>query len=483
MKVTVSNCDKNIQLIYCKPVDALHLLGKVMVINFRKMDEKIFVDNKIDTFSLPTLLSVLAGRPLEFYEISSIFRKGCGIDYSIFDTSANVSILFQQKLFRRKIAGFLRKCLYDVQENHLDEFLLLEIRTLPVLYGMFGKGYPIDMEKAYAFYHYLNEIQRNEVLLFRKKYGVDYRISRTTECGAVIMQNRCQKREDKLKRFPLEVREASGKKVAWIVCRFHSIGTKTFRITTSRQNIQGLPKQLRKCLLPRNGDTLVEYDISSSQVILLACLAGEKAFINIYAAGKDLYQYIAATLFHKNMEDVDKPVRDTVKHIFLKLLYGAGLKTIQRDLQVIGKKLSFSGIKEMTDSLFQAFPKIRAYIQYAKEAEEIVLPSKRKISRLSGIAPNSMLACVLQGIESDILRSALVNINEKLETTNLAWIYLCIHDSIIVDLKYESRNDVRKFVRNGFQEAIRRYFPQIKNLNMKEEIINERNQQIDCGSK
>lgn len=441
---------------------AEHLLlaNNTLLINFDDSDERLFVQAGIPTISMQTFLSMCCGYAVSRDEMNHIFKRTAGIHYTnIFgNRQVNFSILYSSPSFWNRIAKLICEGMDMLEKQGMKKALELEVKITSVLHRMFDEGYSLDTKRVAQEYWKLqgalSEIKRkmkegkgdiSELLYFR------------------------QKAEDKIRRIPYEIYNAKRSK-AVISCNFRSIGTDTFRITTNRTNIQGLPKAIRRCFLPRHGEMLIEYDIVSSQIIILACLSGEDSLIQSYTKGVDLYVHITSVLTGKRVENVTEEERSIFKRIILQMLYGAGISTIQRELKANGINFSYTEVKEMQKRFYQSFLAIREYSDKVKTADRVILPTGRKWNMQGFVEPYKRLSYIMQMVESVILREVLVLLDQEARNNEI-WLYLCIHDSVFVEANSVAYAEVRTIVRKCFNQAMGKYLHRLKRVNVKEDVI------------
>lgn len=468
-------------LLIDKPLTALPKLGKGVIINFRQADEKVLVKSGVATVSISVLLSVAGGCSYDAEEINDIFKKTININYRhvfLNDKAVDFTLLFRSPRFWGRIANLVRECLDILQKNGLMDFLALEVQLVPILHRMFDAGYPIDVRQSMKVYEKLRAALRDVAGKIKDGCKVsDYMDASDVKGKEMLEWIRLRdKLEDKLRRFPTELLRCKQKSVV-IPCNFRSIGTDTFRITTNHTNIQGLPKEIRRCLRPRRGDMLIEYDLVSSQVMILAYLSGEDSLIQSYLHGEDLYLHIAAVMAGKQANDITAEERGIYKLVILQMLYGAGVSTLQQELAANGVKRSYAEIREMQRRFYASFPAIRQYSDMVKEADSVTLPTGRKWNLKDSVKPYKRLSYIMQYIESVILREALVLLDNE-ATSNELWLYLCIHDSVFVETNSAEYAKVQAILRRCFNEAVGKCLPIIKQTQIKEDIIYEKRSNI-----
>ena len=454
--------------------DNTMLLAKhYIVINFCNADEKQLITKEIPTISAQTLMSIAGGCSYRVEDMDFIFMRGARVRYSeIFgeEPRTDFSLVFQSNHFWNRIACIIQECMDLIYGQGLQRFLLLEIKVIPVLHEMFDTSYPVDSECAKEVYQ---ELKRELTILQKqikhknsKKEQTIKKKSGNKEIQALICKR--EKLENKLTRFPKELLGVQRKEM-YISCKFRSIGTDTFRINTYSANIQGFPKELRKCLLPRQSNKLIEYDIACSQLILLAGLAGEDSLIQCYLKNMDLYTFISSEILGKSGDEMTTEERKVYKTIVLQILYGAGVDTIQTEVRSIGYKIDNNKIREFKRRFYRLFPAIRRYSEKAKNMEEITLPTGRKYC-MKNIMPYTRLSHILQYVEAEILRKILIALSEKRVELKFK-IYLCIHDSVFIETSNENIEEVRKYIQKCFDYSVLAYFETIKKIRIKENII------------
>ena len=458
-----------------QPDSAALMAKRYLVVNFRCIDEKQLIAKEIPTISVQTLMSIAGGCSYRIEDMDFLFMRGAKVRYSeIFgeEQKINCSLIFHSNRFWGRIACIIQECIDLIYRQGLQRFLLLEIKVIPVLHEIFDTPYPVDSKRAKETYKKLKQ----ELTLLQKQIGheglekgqIIEKKSDSKKIQSLISQR--DKLENKLMRFPKELSGIRQEK-AYIFSKFRSIGTDTFRISTYSANIQGFPKELRQCLLPRQGNKLIEYDIVCSQLMLLAGLAEEDSLIQCYLSDMDLYTFISSEILGKSKDKIFAKERGVYKTIILQTLYGAGVDTIQKEVQGIGCRMNNDKIREFNRQFYRLFPAIRKYIERVKTMEEIPLPTGRKYC-MKNIAPYSRLAHILQYIEAEILRKILIALSEKSVEMKFR-IYLCIHDSVFIETGNEDIAGVRGFILKCFDKAVSKYFKNIKKINVKEMIFYE----------
>lgn len=455
-----------------KKLSSISRLSNRLIINLRTKDETIFVENGITTVSISVLLSLAGECTFNMEEINYLFQKLIGLNYKqIFlnEKDVDFSALFHSPRIWRKIAELVCECLEIVQEKGLMNFLLLETKVTPILHQMFDVGFPLDVIGV-----------RQECKNLRDTLSNVKKCIKESEEDVSELAHLCAKLEDKVRRIPCELNNRS--KETYLFCNFRSLGSDTFRITTNHVNLQGLPKEIRKHLLPRYGEVLVEYDLVSSQLVILAYLSCESSLMEQYENGIDLYLFVISVITGRGKDNITETERNAFKKMLLQMLYGAGKRTIYKELKANGINVSCAEVDVMQDRFYKTFEAICKYSLEVKEAENLLLPDGRKWNLQESVDGYKRLAYVLQYMESLILREVLVLINEEFKSRK-ARLYLCIHDSIFIEAELIELSEVRDIVQRCFDVAMQRYLKGFKNTKLKEKLNYERFKEVFSRSK
>lgn len=163
--------------------------------------------------------------------------------------------------------------------------------------------------------------------------------------------------------------------------QFNQNGADTGRFSSSDPNLQNIPTSagIRCMFKASEGMYMVGADFSQQEPRILAHLCGDENMINAYRTGKDLYSTMASLAFKVPYEDCrefredgsvnkeGKKRRSHIKGIVLGLMYGRGDASVAENLGI-----TIDEAKNLSNSLFEAFPKMKEYIEASKvKAKEI----------------------------------------------------------------------------------------------------------------
>ncbi len=255
---------------------------------------------------------------------------------------------------------------------------------------------------------------------------------------------------------------------------FSQVSAATGRLASSEPNLQNIPvrtergRELRRAFVPRERDergdwVLLSADYSQVELRILAHLCGDPGLVKAFAEDKDIHTETAATVFGIMPELVTREMRSRAKAINFGLLYGMGPARLARDTG-----LSVPEAKRFIEKYFQSFPKVRGWIDATLEKArtqgyvETLLGRKRRFpeiasgdSRLRSFAENAAVNTPVQGSAADVIKRAMIVLEERLSKSELAGrMLLQVHDELLLEVPEKELDATRELVRDCMMNAV-----------------------------
>jgi DNA polymerase-1 len=257
----------------------------------------------------------------------------------------------------------------------------------------------------------------------------------------------------------------------------------TGRISAYSPNLQQVTKDrntgvsVRRCLKPREGTFLVECDYSTVEPRIAAHFSQDPAMLEAFRKGEDFHTSTAKRVYRDSSILKDDKRRDRAKTIGLGILYGMGsfkaakscglrheplpdgtweyhheLAWTMVDGEI--KKVACSEIsrefctcagKEWVQKYYAALPELEPFARRLKEKAEtykyIRNPISGRVRRFVGkrSSPHKALNSLIQGTAADIMRKALVAVDEWIGWGNdedKPRLLLTVHDSILAEIPF-----------------------------------------------
>lgn len=162
-----------------------------------------------------------------------------------------------------------------------------------------------------------------------------------------------------------------------IHCQFNQYGADTGRFSSQDPNMQNIPaknKEIRQMFVAGEGNVLIACDFSQQEPRTLAHMSKDEHLIKAYSDGKDIYSWIASSIYAvpydeckeyrsdgtKNPEGHKR--RNSVKSIILGIMYGRGAKAIGEQLNCSTKEA-----QKIIDKFFSTYPKVRDWMDKTVE--------------------------------------------------------------------------------------------------------------------
>ena len=239
--------------------------------------------------------------------------------------------------------------------------------------------------------------------------------------------------------------------------------TRTGRLSSIEPNLQNIPMRseygrlIRKAFIPEDNSVILSSDYSQIELRVFAHLSGVNDLINAFKEGVDIHTKTAMDIFKVPMEGVTKNMRRQAKAVNFGIIYGMGSYGLAEDIGIPVKEA-----KEFINKYFETYPGVKDYMD--KEIDEAkrngyvktIMNRKRVIEELksSNYMVRSMgermaLNTPVQGSASDILKKAMVEINNIFEKENIkSKMLLQVHDELIFNVYNDEIDKVKDIVYN-----------------------------------
>ena len=388
--------------------------------------------------------------------------------------SAELSLperLYQQGLLYSKQLELLK------QEELLSLYQSIELPLITVLYEMEKTGFCVDLE----------EIQRQSKGLKRDLEEIDSQIQRLAgesfnlsspkQLGVILFEKLNLPKGRKTKtgystdshelikikeRHPivpllLEHRELFKLKSAYtepliqlrdsetgrVYTEFKQAFASTGRVSSFNPNLQNIPirtergRLIRKAFKADQGKDLICADYSQLELRILAEITGDPNLKKAFEENQDIHAMTASELFNVPLKEVSSDLRRKSKAVNFGIAYGQGVYGLSETLGV-----SRAESKEIIENYFKKFKKIKEYIESVKQDlihknyVKTLYGRKRyfneedfKNPRLKAGIERAAINAPLQGTASDLVKSAMIDLNESLSIPILSQ----VHDELLFE--------------------------------------------------
>ena len=255
---------------------------------------------------------------------------------------------------------------------------------------------------------------------------------------------------------------------------FNQAVTATGRLSSSDPNLQNIPvrdddgKEIRKCFIPEPGCLFFSADYSQIELRIMAHLSGDKAMIEAFREGFDIHAATAAKIWHKAIGDVTSEERKKAKQANFGIIYGITTFGLAQRMDIPNGEA-----RALIDGYFATFPKVRAYMEEAKEQArrqgyaETIFHRRRYLPDINsrnatvrGFAERNAINAPIQGSEADIIKLAMVRIWQRFKAEGIrSKMILQVHDELNFSVVPEEKERVERIVMEEMQGAYKLRVP------------------------
>ncbi len=224
--------------------------------------------------------------------------------------------------------------------------------------------------------------------------------------------------------------------------------TNTGRLSSRDPNLQNIPiktavgEEIRKCFIAPAGRTLISVDYSQIQLRLLADVANVKTFCETFRNGTDIHEQTARQVFGiANDAPVPRDLRRAAKTINFSIIYGISSFGLAGQLGI-----SRGDAQNLINTYMSTLPEVKTYIDRVKEFAAthgyVVTPWGRRVflpeinnPRMRAYAMRAAVNAPIQGFEADLMRRAMVEIDENIMQPNSDKIRMImqVHDEMVFE--------------------------------------------------
>lgn len=255
----------------------------------------------------------------------------------------------------------------------------------------------------------------------------------------------------------------------------------TGRLSSINPNLQNIPirtsrgKEIRKAFIAKNKDHfLMAADYSQIELRIIASLSEEENMINAFKNKEDIHSSTAAAVFNVPINMVTKEQRSNAKVVNFGIIYGVSAFGLSNQTNLNRKES-----KELIEKYFEKYPKLKHYmnnqISFARDNGfvETILGRRRYLKDINsqnsivrGAAERNAINAPIQGSAADIIKIAMINIQNKLSSGNYSSkMLLQVHDELVFDVFKPELNEIINLTRNEMEQAYKINVPLTVDIN------------------
>ena len=259
------------------------------------------------------------------------------------------------------------------------------------------------------------------------------------------------------------LQEHISKKTKRVHTSFLLAATNTGRLASSDPNLQNIPikspdgKEIRKAFIAEKDNILISADYNQIEMRILADMADVKELKKAFQNNQDIHSLTASQVFDVPINKVSDDFRRKAKAINFGIIYGITQYGLAKQIAVANHEA-----QDFINSYFKKFPEIKDYmnstVKTCRKQGYVTNIFGRRI-HLRGINDKNFsvrsfqeraaINAPIQGSAADIIRLAMIKIDEILEIKQNAKMLLQIHDELIFECSKKNEEEIKKIIKEA----------------------------------
>jgi DNA polymerase-1 len=233
---------------------------------------------------------------------------------------------------------------------------------------------------------------------------------------------------------------------------FNQTVTATGRLSSSDPNLQNIPirtqegKEIRKAFVPKPGWKMLSADYSQIELRILAHYSDDKILIKAFEEEEDIHTRTASEVFQVFPSFITEDLRRQAKIINFGIIYGMSPFGLAKSLD-ISQKMA----KAYIDNYFSRYQGVKAFIEKIVEDTRksgqttTLLGRIRLLPEINSknvnerkFAERTAINTPIQGTAADLIKVAMIDVNNELFSQNLKTaMLLSVHDEMVFEVPPE----------------------------------------------
>ena len=257
--------------------------------------------------------------------------------------------------------------------------------------------------------------------------------------------------------------------------RFNQALTQTGRLSSTEPNLQNIPirleegRKIRKAFIPsEEGWSILAFDYSQIELRVLAHIAQDEKLIVAFKNNRDIHTQTAKDIFDVEADQVDSLMRRQAKAVNFGIVYGISdyglsqsLKTSRKEAQAFIDRYfeSYPGVKKYMDNIVHE-AKLKGYVTTLMNRRRYLPEITSRNFNQRSFAERTAMNTPIQGSAADIIKKAMIDLDEALKAENLsARLLLQVHDELILEAPENEIETLKELVPKIMEETVELVVP------------------------
>lgn len=249
---------------------------------------------------------------------------------------------------------------------------------------------------------------------------------------------------------------------------YHQTGAATGRMSSSNPNLQNIPvrseegRRIRQAFVADEGNCILAADYSQIELRIMAHLSADKSLLTAFREGKDIHRATAAEVFGVELDEVETEQRRAAKAINFGLIYGMSAFGLAKQLGVTRYQA-----QDYIDLYFERYPGVKLYMDTTREqahetgyvetlfGRRLYLPEiNSRNGQRRQYAERTAINAPMQGTAADIIKRAMINVFNSLQTSGLsAKMIMQVHDELVFEVAENQVDALSKLLHEEMESA------------------------------
>jgi DNA polymerase-1 len=253
----------------------------------------------------------------------------------------------------------------------------------------------------------------------------------------------------------------------------------TGRLSSSNPNLQNIPirteegRKIRKAFIAPKNYKILAADYSQIELRIMAHLSQDKALLQDFKEEVDIHKATASKIFGITLDQVTFNQRRRAKAINFGLMYGMSAFGLSQRLGIERESAA-----TYIEAYFHQYPGIRQYMDTLKKraheqgyvetllGRRLYIPDIQSTNQQRRIAAERVaINAPLQGTAADLIKLAMIHIDEWLQKTNPhAHLLMQVHDELVFEIKETDLLMVKKHIKFLMENVLPLSLPLLVNI-------------------
>jgi DNA polymerase I len=416
-----------------------------------------------------------------------------------------------------RAAAMLRKEVDDA--GLLPVYEMIDLPLVPVLASMERAGVKIDQKQLGVLSKRLDGECSSKAKLIHQLAGQEFNINSPKQLGDVLFNKMNLPKpvkygkgktistavdvleelaaEHEIAKRVLEYRQVSKLKSTYVdalpmllnpeTARLHTTfnqtGTATGRLSSTNPNLQNIPirteqgREIRAAFIAEKGHVLLAADYSQIELRLLAHFSGDELLVEAFRRGDDIHSLTASQVFGVPPMMLDAEHRRRAKAVNFGIVYGISPFGLAAQLDIEQKEA-----KQFIEAYFTKYKGVRTWLdsvleQARKDSKVSTLFGRTrpipdinsKNANMRGFAERTATNTPLQGTAADLIKLAMIRLDEELRTRKLkSRMTLQVHDELVFEVPLDEVDTMRELVRDKMENVYELKVPVVADVGVGE---------------